>query len=231
MALGLTCTNNRLKTDYLCKAEETHNLIEPDRSMTEQFRKVEEHWNTILLAQAKNGMERANRRYFGEVGKERSRRTMIYSHNWSIAKGYSPQTPLISQDAALLAENCGVPLQFTAADPQHGPMFHQYFISFNGRGDSCDDFQYPPHLAANREVGLFGRIHCKCRTECRDYDTLVSAILLSIKHHLGSKCSVRSTGQPDGAGWTAAFELYARTFPERELPWLANWPKRPPQNG
>ena len=210
--------------------EDLHGLIEPEREV-DSFRETAEAVGRMLHAQAMHNIEMANRRYFGEVGKERSRRTMIYSHNWSIAKGHSPQTPLIAQDAALLAENCGVPLQFTAADPQHGPKFHPYFISFNGRGDSCDDFQYPPHLAANREIGLFGRIHCKCRTECRDYDTLVSAILLSIKHHLGSKCSVRSTGQPDGAGWTAAFELYARTFPERELPWLANWPKRPPQHG
>ena len=211
-------------------SEELHNLIAPEHEV-DSFRETAKAVGKMLHAQAVHNIEMANRRYFGEVGKERSRRTMIYSHNWSIAKGLSPQTRLIAQDAALLAENCAVPLQFTAADPQHGPMFHPYFISFNGRGDSCDDFQYPPHLAANREIGLFGRIHCKCKTECRDYDTLVSAILLSIKHHLGSKCSVRSTGQPDGAGWTAAFELYARTFPERELPWLANWPKRPPQNG
>ena len=47
--------------------------------------------------------------------------------------------------------------------------------------------------------------------------------LESNKHYLGSKARVRSTVGPDSAGWTAAFELYSRTFPERELPWIDNW--------
>ena len=123
-----------------------------------------------------------------------------------------------------------MPLQFTASAPQHGPLFHQHFTGFNGRGDSCEDFQYPPHLAANRTVGIFS-IRGKCSTECRDYDTLVSAIRLSIKHHVGNKACIRSGGIPDGVGWVAAFELYSRTFPERKIPWIDNWPKRSRKSG
>ncbi len=77
---------------------------------------------------------------------------------------------------------------------------------FNGRGDSGEDFIYPPTEGAKPAAGLLSN-RGKCKTECRDYDTLVSA------------------------GWTAAIELYSRTFPERELPWLDNWPRRARENG
>ncbi len=151
--------------------QETHNLIEPP-TRSDESRQAVEHVNNVVLPAAKRRMDLAERRYFNEVGKERSRRTMIYSHNWGVRAGHE-HTSEISADAARLAANCG-----------------------------------------------------KCRTECRDYDTLVGAILLAVKHHIGSKGSVRSTVTPDSVGWQAAFELYVRTFPEREIPWRDNWTRR-----
>ena len=165
--------------------EELHGLIEPP-TRSDESREAVEYVNNVVLPMAKRRMDMAERRYFNEVGKERSRRTMIYSHDWGVNAGHE-HTDLVCLDAALLAANCDVPLMRSIHEPDLEPVFGSDRISFNGRGDSCDDFQYPPHLAANREVGLFGRIHCKCRTECRDYDTLVSAVLLSVKHHIGDR--------------------------------------------
>ena len=109
-------------------------------------------------------------------------------------------------------------------------MFGPDLIMFNGLGDESDDFIYPPNPAADPAAGNSGN-RGKCKTECRDYDTLVSAILLSVKHHVGSKGSVRSTGYLGSAGWCAAFELYSGTFPDREIPWPDNWPKRSREDG
>ena len=199
--------------------DDLHNLIEPERA-ADTFREAMEYAKNVLHPQARRNIEMANRRYFGEVGKERSRRMIIYSHNWGVNVGHE-HTAEISADAARLAANCRVPLMRSIHDQDLDPVFGPDLIMFNGRGDSCEDFIYPPTEGA----GLRSN-RGKCRTECRDYDTLVSAVLLAVKHHIGSKGSVRSTAAPDSVGWQAAFELYSRTFPDREIPWLNNWPKR-----
>ena len=149
-----------------------------------EFRKAQEFERRVLAPRAKASPERMEREHFGEVGKERSRRKMFYSHNWSTREGYSPQTAVIARDAALLAENCGVLLQLSSENPELGPMFEPDLILCNGRGDSCDDFRYPPDGAANPAAGRRANSG-RCKTELRDYDTLVCAILLSVKHHLG----------------------------------------------
>ena len=206
-----------------------HGLIEPDHTESRRLLETAEAVGKILHAQAKNGIEMANRRYFGEVGKERSRRMIIYSHNWGVNVGHE-HTAEVSADATLLAANCGVPLMRSIHEPDLEPVFSPDLIIFNGRGDACEDFIYPPTEGANPAAGRRSN-RGKCRTECRDYDTLVSAVLLAVKHHIGSKGSVRSTAGPDSVGWQAAFELYSHTFPERELPWLDNWPRRARENG
>ena len=148
---------------------------------------------------------------------------MIYSHDWGVNAGHE-HTAEISQDATLLAANCGVPLMLSVSHQDQDPAFAPDGIMFNGRGDSCQDFIYPPTKGAKPAAGRRSN-YGKCRTECRDYDTLVSAILLAVKHHVGDNTFIRSSAQPDSAGWQAAFELYSRTFPEREIPWLDNWPR------
>ncbi len=203
---------------------ELHGLIEPDHSESRQLRETADAVGKMLHAQAVHNIEMANRRYFGEVGKERSRRMIIYSHDWGVHAGHE-HTAEISADAALLAANCGVPLMRSVHEPDLEPVFGPDVIIFNGRDDFCEDFIYPPTEGAKPAAGLLSN-YGECKTECRDYDTLVSAVLLAVKHHIGSKGSVRSTSEPDSVGWQAAFELYARTFPERELPWLDNWPER-----
>ena len=202
---------------------ELHGLIEPDLSHRIKDREALEYVEAMrpkLLARE----ERAERYYFGEDGKERSRRTRIYSHNWIIEKEDYQLTPVIAQDAICLAENCDFELMLSADCPELDPKFGPDLIAFNGRGDACDDFTYPPDRTDPRVSNFLGN-RGKCRTECRDYDTLVSAVLLSVKHHLGNRASVRSTAEPDHQGWQAAKALYSRTFPKREIPWLDNWPR------
>ena len=200
-------------------SEETYGLIEPATKSDEDKAAIK-YVNDVVLPMAKRRMDAAERRYFNEVGKERSRRRAVYSHNWSVDVGHE-HTAKISADAAQLAANCSIPLMRSIHEPDLEPVFDPDFISFNGLGDACDDFTYPP----TGKVFL-GSKRGKCRTECRDYDTLVGAVLLAVKHHIGSKGSIRSSATPDSEGWQAAFELYSRTFPEREIPWLNNWPKR-----
>ena len=202
--------------------EELHGLIEPP-TQSDESREAIEYVENVVLPLAKQRMDMAERHYFGEVGKERSRRTMIYSHSWGVNIGHE-HTAEVSADAALLAANCGVPLMRSIHAPELETVFGPDLISFNGRGDSCEDFIYPPTEGANPAAGRRSN-RGKCRTECRDYDTLVSAVLLAVKHHIGSKGSVRSTAGPDSEGWQAAFELYSQTFPVRDIPWLDNWPR------
>ena len=200
---------------------EIHKLIEPVDNK-EKYRETMEFIDNVLRPQAMRALDMTNRRHFGEVNKERSRRTMTYSHEWGVNAGHE-HTAEISQDATLLAANCGVPLMLSVSHQDQDPVFAPDGIMFNGRGDSCQDFIYPPTKGAKPAAGRRSN-YGKCRTECRDYDTLVSAILLAVKHHVGDRAFIRSTAQPDSAGWQAAFELYSLTFPEREIPWLESWP-------
>ena len=62
-------------------------LIEPVDD-NEEYRATLEFVENVLRPQAKLRCERTNRRYFGEVGKPRSRRRMTYSHDWGVNAGY-----------------------------------------------------------------------------------------------------------------------------------------------
>ncbi len=214
--------DGRLQRDEAPRSE-LHGLIEPDRSKQAAWDEATRYVEAMRpKLQARE--ERAERLYFGEDGKERSRRTRIYSHQWNIDKAGYELTPAVAQDAIRLAENCDFKLMLSADCPELGPKFEPHRIAFNGRGDAADDFTYPPDLTDPRVSNFLGN-RGECSTECRDYDTLVSAVLLSVKHHLGKKAYVTSNAEPDREGWQAAFELYSRTFPERAIPWLNNWPR------
>ena len=208
--------------------KELHGLIEPDRSQDALWAETRK-FIAEFDARMEFEEEIAARRYFSEEDKPRSRRTWIYSHSWNIdTEGYE-LTHLIAEDAARLAANCNFELMLSSANPELGPRFSPDLIAFNGRGDAHDDFTYPPDRT-DRQISNFLGNHGRCRTECRDYDTLVCAVLLSVKHHLEKMSYVSSTAQPDTEGWQAAFELYSRTFPEREIPWLNEWPQQTCQN-
>ena len=196
-------------------------LIKPDRSKNEKWKQALEFVEEID-ARLQKRQEHAERCYFGEEDKPRSRRTLIYSHSWNIKTEGYVLTPAITEDAASLAANCDFELMLSSESPELGPKFSPDLIAFNGRGDAHDDFTYPPDRN-NPQVSNFLGNRGKCRTECRDYDTLVCTVLLSIKHHLGNMAYVTSIAEPDREGWKAAFELYSRTFLERDIPRLDNW--------
>ena len=198
-------------------------LIKPDHSRHEKWKEAREFVEEFG-AHLQKRQEYAERCYFGEADKPRSRRTWIYSHFWIIKTEGYVLTPAIAEDAVLLAANCRFELMLSSESPELGPKFGPDLIAFNGRGDAFEDFTYPPDRNDRRVSNFLGN-HGTCRTQCRDYDTLVSAVLLSVKHHLGNMAYVTSNAEPDREGWQAAFELYSRTFPERELPVLDNWPQ------
>ena len=155
-------------------SNEIHKLIEPVDD-NEEYKATVKFVENVLRTQAKLRCELTNRRYFGEEGKPRSRRNMIYCHDWGVNAGHE-HTAEISQDAALLAANCGVPLMLSVDHPDQDPVFAPDGIRFNGRGDSCHDFIYPPTEGANPAAGMRSN-RGQCRTECRDYDTLVSRLV------------------------------------------------------
>ena len=198
--------------------EHLYGLIEPDYTRIRQLQETARHVERVLDGQIKHSMDLANRLHFDEVDKERSRRTLHYAHDWVIGRGHE-HVAEVSTDSALLADNCGLPLMLSVNEPELDPVFGPDLIMFNGRGDECEDFIYPP----TKDAG-FGSNRGTCRTDCRDYDTLVSTVLLSVKHNLGKMAYVTSNAEPNRESWQAAFALYARTFPERDIPRLNNWP-------
>ena len=56
------------------------------------------------------------------------------------------------------------------------------------------------------------------------YRQLVAATMLVIKHHLGTDVAIHSDGNHRSGTWGAAMNLYLRTFPDRDVPNLNNWP-------
>ena len=141
---------------------ELRGLIEPDRSHRIKDREALEYIEAMRpKLQARE--ERAERRYFGEDGKHRSRRTRIYSHQWMIDKAGYQLTPAVAQDAIRLAANCEFELMLSADCPELGPKFGPDLIAFNGRGAAAGDFIYPPDLTDPRVSDFLGN-RGRCRT-------------------------------------------------------------------
>lgn len=148
---------------------------------------------------------------------------MGYTHRWVVKDRLSAQTPIIAQDAQTLAAACGFAVSHSFDEPERAPTFGPGYIQFNARVNAYEDFRYPPNWSSNADVGLpagFGW----CKTELQPYDTLVAATVLAIKHHLENDVVANSDGPPDSPAWTKAIDLYTRTFPERTVPVLDNWP-------
>ena len=45
-----------------------------------------------------------------------------------------------------------------------------------------------------------------------------------MKHHLGDHVEINAAGDYRSGTWGAAVNLYLRTFPDRDVPNLDNWP-------
>ena len=159
--------------------------------------------------------ERLDRQQKGEDGE--------YLHRWWIKDQHSAQTLAIAKDAQALANIWGRPLHHSADEPEAEPVFSPTEIRFNAPEDGCDDFRYPPDWRENDKSGQPAGYDC-CNTDMMPYDQMVTATMLVIKHHLGDGVVIKSDGDHRSGTWGAAMNLYLRTFPERDVPNLDNWP-------
>ena len=146
-----------------------------------------------------------------------------YIHRWWIKDQCSTKTPAIAEDAQALANTWGRPLHRSADEPEAEPVFSPTEIRFNATEDGCDDFRYPPDRSENEQAGQPAGYGC-CNTDMMPYDQLVAATMLIIKYHLGDDVVVKSDGEHRSSTWSAAMNLYLRTFPDRDVPNLDNWP-------
>ena len=117
----------------------------------------------------------------------------------------------------------GKELGHSKDEPEAEPVFSPTEIRFNARENGCDDFRYPPDPRDNEKAGQPAG-YGSCNTDMLPYDQLVAATMLVIKHHLGDDVVIQSDGDHRSGTWGAAMNLYLRTFPDRDVPNLDNWP-------
>ena len=155
---------------------------------------------------------------------------MSYTHYWHVnndVTGLDPRWRRVIEDARKMIARSEIPL--SGNDDENGyfgePVIEDDYILFNGRGDdACEDFEIP--------LGYFPikPDHTRkqwgyCSTNRRQYDQMVCAVLISVKHHFGSDVQIHSNGDLDkewlfGADMDGAspIRLYTYVFPDRTLP-------------
>ena len=169
-----------------------------------------------------------NSSWAGHASRERRARQRAgqdgeYIHRWWIKDQCSPKTSVIAEETQALAEMWGKALHHSKDEPEAEPVFSPTEIRFNARDDACDDFRYPHDPHENEQAGQPAGYGC-CNTDMMPYDQLVAATMLVIKYHLGDDVVIRSDGKHNSGTWNAALNLYLRTFQERDVPNLDNWP-------
>ena len=157
------------------------------------------------------------------MARQRKGQDTEYIHRWVVKDSASAQTPTIAKDAQALANTWGQALQRSADEPEAAPVFSPSEIHFNAPESGADDFHYPPDWSENEAAGRPAG-YGSCNTDMMPYNQLVAATVLVIKYHLGDDVIVRSDGAYNSGTWNAAVNLYLRTFPERNVPILDNWP-------
>ena len=204
--------------------EEVHGLVtapEPTWHITEEGQARLDR----IFAAGRRLWEQMERENAARGGPEPHRATRGYTHRWMIKDEASAQTQTIVADVRALADQC----DFKMRKPRN--KYEDYAlgpdrISLNAEVDGGLTFEYPPDRKRNVKIGIPAG-YGECNTFAKPYDALVGAALLAIKHHLGDDVQATSTGGPQHPAWQAAKALYSRTFPEREIPWLDNWPCGP----
>ena len=204
--------------------EEVHGLVkapEPNLRMYEES----QAWIDRVLAPIRRQRELQEKNIAARSRPEPYRDIRGYTHRWMIKDEASAQTQTIVADVQALADQCN----FKMGKPRS--KYEEYAlgpdrISLNDEVDRGMTFDYPPDRKRNVKIGIPAG-YGECTTNAKPYDALVGAALLAIKHHLGDDVQATSTGGPQHPAWQAAKALYSRTFPEREIPWLDNWPREP----
>ena len=157
------------------------------------------------------------------LAKQRKGQDGEYIHRWWIKDQCSPKTSVIAEETQALANMWGKELGHSKDEPEAEPVFSPTEIRFNARENGCDDFRYPPCWNENTKAGQPAG-YGYCNTDMMPYDQLVAATMLVIKHHLGDDVVIKSDGEHRSGTWGAAMNLYLRTFPDRDVPNLDNWP-------
>ena len=160
-----------------------------------------------------------NRAERERLAKQRQGEDTTYIHSWSVKCPCTAQMHAIAKDAQALAEHFRGTLQKSANEPECPPVFSPSEIRFNAPESGADDFCYPPTRRNDGKTASGS-----CNTDMTPYDQLVAATLLAIKHHLGDDVEINAAGHDNSRTWSAAKNLYYRTFPERDVRPLDNWP-------
>ena len=203
--------------------EEVYGLIEPPEPwhITEEQQARLDH----IFASARRSRELREKNIAARGGPEPYPWIRGYAHSWIIKDEASPQTRTIVADVQALADQCDFKMR-TQRNKYEEFTLGPDRISLNAEVDGCETFVYPPDRKRNVKIGIIAG-YGACITDAKPYDALVGAAMLAIKHHLGDDAKVQSAGDPQHPAWQAAKALYSRTFPEREIPWLDNWPGEP----
>ena len=153
------------------------------------------------------------------LAKQRNGEDTTYVHRWWLKEQHSAKASAISRDAEALAKTWGRPIGRSADEPEAEPIFAPTEIRFHATEYACDDFRFRPDRSESTQTA-YGH----CNTDMMPYDQLVAATMLVMKYHLGDDVAIKSDGDHRSSTWSAAVNLYLRTFPDREVPNLDNWP-------
>lgn len=183
---------------------------DPPRPMVKTDHEPEYHRRGPRLLASIGNTSWVRRAERERLAKQRKGQDTTYVHRWWLKDQHSGKTPAISRDAEALANTWGRPIGCSADEPDAKPVFSPTEIRFNATDDGCDDFPFPPDWNDKEHAG-----YGSCNTDMLPYNQLVAAVILVMKYHLGDHCS---------GTWNAAVNLYLRTFPDRDVPNLDNWP-------
>lgn len=147
---------------------------------------------------------------------------MSYGHNW----GRPTNLPLgqfrkFAQECKQLRHALGIPklgfiggVKIGSADGHGRPIFTEDLICFNGRPSHDSFIIHRQFDHPERDVGLYGLHWDFVYTAQKPYDTLVVAVLLSLKYYF-PLCALRSDGGEQD--WAKGINLYQRVT-GRDIP-------------
>ncbi len=140
---------------------------------------------------------------------------MGYTHYWTQSKMIEPDkwADFTNKVALIIktADDAGIPLG--NYDGQGTPHVTTSMIAFNGFAN----FGYESFILDNGGEAWTGKAFCK--TGQRPYDSVVTAVLILLKHEFADGFTVKSDG--NWSDWTEGRNLYAETFGvEPEESWV-----------
>lgn len=136
---------------------------------------------------------------------------MGHTHSYEILSEISkPAWNRFLTDAQKIIEQSGIALTGDEDNPQAPPILNENEIEFNGIGENgCEVFRLFPTPK-----------YFFCKTNLRNYDLVVTAVLVAAKHHFGKKIRVSSDGEP--LEWEAGLRLARSALGYGDFPFNEN---------